>query len=368
MSQPLLCDLGRDAKRKHDRGIDMPKVMKPNVFQIIRFQESPKLHGKGIAFVGRTVLLADDVIVLSGVAFCFGVFQQPQQRSGNLNLPSAALCFRGFGDRLIVDSYQIFFDSETAGLKIHMMPPQCEQFSTPQAQTNFDHQRQIKGSVSGTLQQGLHFFHAVHFRLVMFQFGQREIVTGILWNQFQHDCLFHCRREIQHNVFDRFGRKRLSGSGRCLLQGKDPFLNVNVFQLLQTGISKLWNDVLFRLIDVVLYSGRGKLIFHIDLQPLVHEIPNRDPIVFDKSFGLQFMDHIPHDFFCLFFSALNGFVIAFAFSVGKRGFFFHDDLIGCDPGFGRPLSHMTGIWHKTASFEKYNRMFFGLFLKKTEKD
>lgn len=43
--------------------------------------------------------------------------------------------------------------------------------------------------------------------------------------------------------------------------GKDPFLNVDVFQLLQTGISKLWNDVLFRLIDVVLYSGRGELIF-----------------------------------------------------------------------------------------------------------
>ena len=126
MSQPLLCDLGGDAKRKHDRGIDMPKVMKPNVLQIIRFQKSPKLHGKGIAFVGRAVLLADDVIILSGVAFCFGVFQQPQQRSRNLNLPSAALCFRGFGDRLIVDSYQIFFDSETAGLKIHMMPPQCE--------------------------------------------------------------------------------------------------------------------------------------------------------------------------------------------------------------------------------------------------
>lgn len=56
MSQPLLCDLGRDTQRKHDRGIDMPKVMKPNVLQIVGFQKSPKLHGKEIAFVGRAVI------------------------------------------------------------------------------------------------------------------------------------------------------------------------------------------------------------------------------------------------------------------------------------------------------------------------
>ena len=45
ISQHLYCDLGRDNQRNHARGIKMPKVMKPNVLQIIRFQKSPKLHG-----------------------------------------------------------------------------------------------------------------------------------------------------------------------------------------------------------------------------------------------------------------------------------------------------------------------------------